>query len=879
MAEQAEVPAPTPDLFYMSSLPTPNGNIASQGLTTEQGNTSLFQVQVNPNNPDQAALVPAPGADGRLLNSLADSALRVFDASRLPGANDKYLTVEQPTMLEKIGDNWKVVSQGKIGFSPNAPEPVQVFGNKPEVAPEAPAQVQQPTQRNTADSVFLNGLPMPDGTMGRDLLANRQAHYSLYELRIDPTNPNRAEAYPAPGADGQILYSQHTILKPLFDFQGQPQPGQEYLDVKQPAIFERSGDTWKMTERGNTGFSDQPEQRQQAQLTTRAAELASEVATTTGPTRVAVEAELEGVANRAERGPDAGKAAYADGLRDEAAAKLGTDQRPAPTVAAAPAAAEKPAQEQAPAPAQESSAGELQIRWKQQGNEVAPLLEMRAYIDQLKDSGVAVGPMKFEKGADGKLSGSFGMSYDPASPELTKLEGTIQGLKRVGNGVEVVEKPEQVVARRQSMGVESQDQATDLGYSVKEAFGVKQWDALSAQLSQAPKQALTGPEQAQQAAGVERVQQVAKQQGKTTEQVIQDGKSLLDIDTSGNPVSAFLKNFYEHLNGAPKTRQTLEVDYDKTRQDLQARLVKLAGNADAGDQLKQGTRPEGVTPTAATAAGVTAATVAAGAPAPAAAVAPAPQPAAPAQAPKFTEADIPQKVLATMGLTVADLSANGQLQKLLNGQKTDLVAMQAGGKDGQEPVKFEAKMVLHREADGSATLKMELPKKQLVIPNEIGGQPFTPEQRKQLESEGTAGLVRGLKDKEGNTYNGYVGVDKEMNKLVVLPENKVTFKDEIAGVKLSPEQSHDLREGKAVHLAQMNRPDGGKPFDGTVQIHAAKAGVEVKPEPYELGKKQAPAATQTRDLDSDKKQAPIVAPAVKVSEEAAPKPRVRGPRI
>nr|GFD18457.1 hypothetical protein [Tanacetum cinerariifolium] len=148
-------------------------------------------------------------------------------------------------------------------------------------------------------------------------------------------------------------------------------------------------------------------------------------------------------------------------------------------------------------------------------------------------------------------------------------------------------------------------------------------------------------------------------------------------------------------------------------QELQARLVKLAGNAGAGDQLKQTPGPDGVTPAAVAPPGAAVA-----APAPAAVQ----QPTAPAQAPKFTEADIPQK---------------------------------------------------------------------------IGGQPFTPEQRRQLEAEGTLGLVRGLKDKQGNTFNGYVGVDREMNKVVVLPENKVTFKDEIAGVKLSPEQSHDLREGKA----------------------------------------------------------------------------------
>lgn len=548
---------------------------------------------------------------------------------------------------------------------------------------------------------------------------------------------------------------------------------------------------------------------------------------------------------------------------------------PAPAVAPAPTEVGKAgAPEQAPAAVRESGVGELQIKWRQQGDAVAPLLEMRAYLDELNDLGIAVGPMKFEKGADGKLSGSFGVSYDPASPALIRLEGITQGLKRVGNGVEVIEMPEQVVARRQILGVDGQDQATDLGYSVKEAFGVKQWDVLSAQLSVVPKQALTGPEQAQQAAGTERVQQVARQQGKTNEQIIRDGKSVLDIDTSGNPVSAFLKNFYQHLNGAPRTRQTLEVDYEKTRQELQARLVRLAGNTAFSPPVAVAPGPQvtsgGISQLPGTGSAPLAPEVAT-----AAVTAPAPLPAAPVPAPKFTEADIPQKVLATLGLTIADLASQGQLQKLLNGDKTDLLAMQAAGQEGQEAVTFEAKMVLHREANGSATLKMELPKKQLEIPNEIGGQPFTPEQRQRLASEGTAGLVRGLKDKDGNPYNGYVGVDREMNKLVVLPENKVAFKDEIAGVKLSPEQSHDLREGKAVHLVQMNRPDGGAPFDGTAQIHAAKAGVEVKPEPYELARKQAPAAIQTRDRDSEKMETPVVP----MTEEAAPKPRVRGPRM
>lgn len=849
MAEQDEVPVPTQEL-YMSSLPTPNGNIASQSFTTEPGDASLFQVQINPDNPDQAALVPAPGADGRLLESLADTALRVFNSSRLPGADDKFLTVEQPTMLEKIGENWKVVSQGKIGFSPDAPEPTQVFGKKPEAAPEAPAQVQQPTQRQAGEVVYLNGLPMPDGSVGRDLLSPRPAYYSLYELRIDPTNPNRAEAYPAPKADGQLLNGQDSMLKPLFDFDGRPQPGQEFLAVQRPAIFERSGETWKMTERGETGFSDQPAKREQAQLTTEAEGLATEAAITTGATRTEAKADLEEVASRAEQGPDATKAAYADELRDKAQTLPGesTEQQAPAATPAAPGAPEAPGIE---------PVGELQIQWKQKGDEVAPLLEMRAYLDQLKDSGVAVGAMKMERGEDGKLTGSFGVSYDPESNKLGQLEATLQGLKQVGNGVEVIEKPAQAAARRQEVGYDD-DYEPQRSKQVKEAFGVKQWDALSANLTAVPKTALTLPEQVQQSAGEKRVEQLAQQQGTTKEQILKDGKSIFDIDTQGNPASVFLKNFYAHLTGNPKTRQTLEVDYDKTRQDLQARLLKKAGSAqlDQGDeQVKQ--TPQGQTTTAPTAPAVAAVT---------------PEQSAAAKAPTlFQAADVPQKVLASLGLNTADLEQSGQLQKLLNGQKTDLLPMQVVGKDGQEAVKFDGKMVLHREPDGTATLKMELPQEKLVIPNEIGGQPFTPEQRQKLETEGNAGLIRGLKDEKGQEYNGYVSVDKTMNKVVILPENKVALQETIAGVKLSPEQSHDLKEGKAVALANMVTSDGGRKFDGTAQVNAAKASIEIKPAAHELQKRQAPQVVQS---------ATSTTPAVKTEAPKVETPKApRGPRL
>lgn len=707
----------------MSAVPTSNGNFSGQGLLREPAGHSLYEIQINPANPSQAALLPAPGADGRLLNAFDHALMRAFTTNRLPGREDKFLTVEKPTLLEKVGENWKITEQGRVGYSATEPEQrLQVFG---QLTPQA---------------------------------------------------------------------------------------------------------------------------TQQAELTTRAEELAGEVATTTGAVRTEAEAELEVVANRAQQGPDESRATYADALRDEARADVGegpgSEQRPVP-----------------PAPAPDAAAGaepvgELRITWQQQGDEVAPLLEMRAYLDQLKEAGVAVGALQLERDPAGKLSGGFAVSYDPESHKLGQLEAALQGFRQVGSGVAVVEKPEQAAARRQEVGYDD-DYEPQRSKQVREAFGVKQWDALSAQLSAVPKQALTAPEQVQQAAAEQRVQQLAQQQGKTTEQVIRDGKSIFDIDTSGNPASAFLKNFYAHLNGGPKTRQSLEVDYEKTRQDLQARLTRHAGTVQPA--LSPGPlAPDAKVPGGATGPAVgEAARQTVAMPAPPAAL--------------FQANEVPQKVLASLGLNLAELTGSGQLQKLLSGEKTDLLPMQVAGKEGQEPVKFEGKMVLHREADGTATLKMELPQEKLVIPNEIGGQLFTPEQRQRLETEGNAGLMRGLKDEQGREFNGYVAVDKAMNKVVVLPESKVTLHDTVAGVKLTPEQSHDLREGKVVALANMASGNGGQKFDGTVQVNAAKACIEVKPAAHELSQRQAPRAEQMVKATTT-----TVAPAPVKAE--APQVKTRAPR-
>ena len=827
MAAQDEAVPTPPATLYLSSLSTANGNIDARNMQTEPDQRTLYQLQINPANPDQAALLPAPGADARLLQRFNDAVLRVFTTAKLPNDTDKFFAVQRPALLEKIGNNWKVARLGHVGFQATAPEQVmQAFGPTPAAnptiavtpAPELRPRIQvQWEQVGVGEKVapmeeLMRYLEGKDFKQEESLKIGRAADGKLTGSFSMSYDPSTTEAARIEGiVQGLKELGKGNGLQ-VFENHEQEKARQQGLADKDPAIR------------------------------IEATALKRELAADTWGTDEQLLAQLMSAA----------QPAIAQSAPAPEAPALAAADTPAPVVSP-PTASATPGQPDGPAE-EPLGAGELQINWKQQGAEVAPLLEMRAYFDQLKEAGVAVGALKLERDAAGKLSGSFGVSYDPASNKLGQLEATIQGLKQVGHGLEVVEKPEQAAARRQEAGYDDGYEPSRSKH-VRAAFGAAQWDGLSAQLAAVPKQALTGPEQVQQAAAEQRVQQLAQQQGKTKEQVIRDGKSPFDIDTNGNPASVFLKNFYAHLNGAPRTRQRLEVDYEKTRQELQARLTRHAGNAPAQSDAEPAIRSEG--PVADVVAPI--------------AIAAAAEVAKPVQEVlAFQANEVPQKVLASLGVTTEELAASGQLQKLLSGQKTDLIAMEVAGPAELGPVQFQGKMVLHREADGTATLKMELPQARLVIPNEIGGQPFTPEQRERLEKDGNAGLIRGLKDEKGQEYNGYVAVDKTMNRVVVLPENKVTLHETIAGVKLTPEQSHDLREGKVVALANMASGNGGQKFDGTVQVNAAKACIEVRPAAHELQQRQIPEVAQVV-----KETAPAPAEAQKV---AAPQAKPRGPR-
>jgi hypothetical protein len=193
-----------------------------------------------------------------------------------------------------------------------------------------------------------------------------------------------------------------------------------------------------------------------------------------------------------------------------------------------------------------------------------------------------------------------------------------------------------------------------------------------------------------------------------------------------------------------------------------------------------------------------------------------------AQGKAFSVADLPVDLLARVGVPVAELERTGQLQKLLDGKKTDLIPdLMLAGPDGQ-PTKFAAKLVLDRDGQGVATLRVDLPKHELVIPPQVMGKAITPAMQQQLKTTGIVPLAEGFSDGKGKAMTGYLAVDQEMKRVVYVRPEGISVPKEVYGAKLTTEQQKSLLEGKPTRVEGMTHPGEKKLVDALVQLDPLK---------------------------------------------------------
>ena len=168
----------------------------------------------------------------------------------------------------------------------------------------APAAEQQERQAATPILIYLNTVPMPDGAIHDRDTSIQAAHYSLYQIQVDTQDPKKGILLPAPGADPQLMNGYHQVLRPAFDLKGLPQPGDAYVAVTSPAQLERTDEGWRITERGQAGFS-----------ATRAAER-GEAASGTGLATTAQGAEKQVIIRVDEPAPAAGSRGQAEAVKE-----------------------------------------------------------------------------------------------------------------------------------------------------------------------------------------------------------------------------------------------------------------------------------------------------------------------------------------------------------------------------------------------------------------------------------------------------------------------------------------------------------------------------------------------------------------------------------
>jgi len=98
--------------------------------------------------------------------------------------------------------------------------------------------------------------------------------------------------------------------------------------------------------------------------------------------------------------------------------------------------------------------------------------------------------------------------------------------------------------------------------------------------------------------------------------------------------------------------------------------------------------------------------------------------------PPFLLAEVSTAELAQIGLSVAQLEATGQLQKLLRGERTDLLALRDGTRVDTVPILFEGRLLLQRAENGAVMLRIALPRRPTPQQAPVQGQqPAAPEQR------------------------------------------------------------------------------------------------------------------------------------------------------
>lgn len=179
------------------------------------------------------------------------------------------------------------------------------------------------------------------------------------------------------------------------------------------------------------------------------------------------------------------------------------------------------------------------------------------------------------------------------------------------------------------------------------------------------------------------------------------------------------------------------------------------------------------------------------------------------------------------GIDRAALEASGDLEKMLNYGKSELVTVSP--RINGERFELEARLSFKELSDGSIGLVPHAIRKEPKLEEEFMGHTFTPKDKENLKKSGNMGRVAELVDKEtGEIIPSYISIDRQTNEITAIPVKDVPLTTKIGQTEFTKAEIEELRAGRAIPDKEIVLSETRK-FKATLQINVERRGVEFVP--------------------------------------------------
>ena len=206
-----------------------------------------------------------------------------------------------------------------------------------------------------------------------------------------------------------------------------------------------------------------------------------------------------------------------------------------------------------------------------------------------------------------------------------------------------------------------------------------------------------------------------------------------------------------------------------------------------------------------------------------------------------------QEVEERWGVKRDELEKSGDLQKMLNYGKSDLVKVTPNF--GGEAFELDVRLSFRKDGEGNVSLVPHFIRKEQKL-EEYKEHKFSDEDRKNLRETGNLGRVVDLVDREtGEIIPSFVSIDRKTNEITDVPASKVRIPERIGNTEITKQEQDMLRAGLPVCDKLIERKDGRK-FVTTLQVNVEQRGVEFVP-----GTGRSPRTAQTQEAKENPTQA------------------------